>query len=469
MTLPAHDQKHIDDFFSSIASVEGAYKHPVFSFVAIKRANGFVLAQGALQLNIVEPADPPVLFRSENVWAAQYRLADLGIDAKGLIKALLSGSIRTPEGGILFVRENNSYSPYYIPFHEFGLEKQHRLNVLRVAAANPLQNMSMVAIEWELKASATPYETLQELAFACKLGVLRTDRSIVEIVAYNVAAVDFNSKVSGTKALPTVYLAQGLSPEKLRLGYKIQQQGGVTARSSVAGESLDWTTFGGLHHATAELEIPISAILFCVVSYDGIAQQFARLMDPTAVQNARRAALETFDPQLTQLREIIDNQQSKTRGRDFEAAIAWLLWMLGFGVAHLGDTEKTQHAADLIAVSKSGHVAVVECTIGLIKADKLSRLFERTEAVRRSVEASGNRHARVLPLIITLMSRAELAADLERAEKNGIAIFAREDVEGVLFQTRFTENSDQIFLDAETSAAFAREKYNLQQDLPLQP
>jgi hypothetical protein len=38
-------------------------------------------------------------------------------------------------------------------------------------------------------------------------------------------------------------------------------------------------------------------------------------------------------------------------GRDLESGIAWLLWMLGFSVAHLGGTDRTQDAADLIATT----------------------------------------------------------------------------------------------------------------------
>ena len=50
--------------------------------------------------------------------------------------------------------------------------------------------------------------------------------------------------------------------------------------------------------------------------------------------------------------------------------------MLGFSVVHLRSTTRMQDAADLLATTPSGHIAVIECTTGLLKAeDKLALLM----------------------------------------------------------------------------------------------
>ena len=81
---------------------------------------------------------------------------------------------------------------------------------------------------------------------------------------------------------------------------------------------------------------------------------------------------------LENLRAIIANAQGRgEEARDMESVVAWLLWMLGFSVAHL-NTRRTRDAADLLVTSPAGHFAVVECTTGLLKAEnKLSLLHER--------------------------------------------------------------------------------------------
>jgi hypothetical protein len=461
MALPVHSQKHIDDFFAAIKPVEEAYRFSTFNFVAVRHEGKFAVAQAALILNMSPPPKRPVKFETANIRAGQYLLSELKFDMKGFVEALISGTVPTPDGDILYLApDQGPPSPFYMPFHDFGLSQQHRLNVLRISSKTPLQFLPSLALDWELKAAPTPYESMQELSFAYRLGQLRLDQANVELIAYNVVAVDLGSKVMGEKAWPVVRLAEALDPNKVMLGYRVQEKDGVTARGAIQGASLDWSKQNDVHIATAELDIPAAAILHCVASYDGIAQQFGFIVDPSTVQNGRRTAFEAFDSKLTVLQEIIENPQGKYRSRDFEAAAAWLLWMLGFAVAHLGDTAKTQTATDLIAVTQSGHVALVECTIGLIKADKLSLLYERAEVVKRALIASGNPQLRVLAVIISTKPRAELGADIDRAEKLGIAFYAREDIDQLVSRTRFVGNADQLYTEAEQSVAFALQKHS---------
>jgi hypothetical protein len=56
-----------------------------------------------------------------------------------------------------------------------------------------------------------------------------------------------------------------------------------------------------------------------------------------------------------------------------------LLTLLGFSVANYGRIPKLQKGPDIIAITPSGHVGVVECTVGLInESDKLAKLVQRT-------------------------------------------------------------------------------------------
>src|SRR5262249_16357023 len=138
-----------------------------------------------------------------------------------------------------------------------------------------------------------------------------------------------------------------------------------------------------------------------------------------------------FDSNLETLNDFLSKSGARGRyGRDLESGIAWLLWMLGFSVAHLGGTGRTQDAADLIATTPKGDFAVIECTTGLLKADnKLSLLVERAERVRQGVAASNNRHLRVLPVIVSSKTRDEIRADIEQAEKLGVLVMSREDID----------------------------------------
>jgi hypothetical protein len=182
---------------------------------------------------------------------------------------------------------------------------------------------------------------------------------------------------------------------------------------------------------SAELDVAEGAILHCFASYDGLAQHFGWLADQSTTQNARRAAYEAFDPRLETLKSIIPGGHVRGRdARELESVVAWIFWMLGFSVVHLGSATTMQDAADLLATTPSGHIAVIECTTGLLKAEnKLALLHARSQAVRRALDASGARHLRSLTVMVTSQPRSDVEVDMEPAERLGIMVMTREDLD----------------------------------------
>jgi hypothetical protein len=172
-------------------------------------------------------------------------------------------------------------------------------------------------------------------------------------------------------------------------------------------------------------------------------------------------AYETFDPKLDNLKSIITNAQTRGQdAREFETAIAWLLWMVGFSVAHLGMGRRSRDAPDQVIVAPSGNFAVIECTTGLLKAEnKLALLHDRAEAVRRRLAVSNNTHLRVLPVIVTSKTVAEIRPDIEAAEKLGAACVTREGLDRLIDRTLLQPDADQIYAGAEQAVSAALAKY----------
>jgi hypothetical protein len=223
---------------------------------------------------------------------------------------------------------------------------------------------------------------------------------------------------------------------------------------------MEWTQKVEHQHGKIEIDVPTAAVLQCFVSYKGVTQHYGWVSDSATVQNSKRAVYQTFDPGLDVLKDFLTKSGKGRNAREFEVGVAWLLWMLGFSVAHLGGTDRTQEAADLLVTTPSGQFAVVECTTGLLKADnKLPLLFERTERVRRSVAESNNNHLRVLPVIVTSRSRAEIGADLEQAEKLGILVMSKENLEQAVTRTLILPNSEQIYAEGLQAVESAKAKY----------
>jgi len=232
---------------------------------------------------------------------------------------------------------------------------------------------------------------------------------------------------------------------------------------------MQWTQTADHQYGGMEIDVPNAAVLQCFVSYCGIAQHFGWVSDPTTMQNPKRAVYNIFDANLEILNDFLSKSGGKGRNaRELESGIAWLLWMLGFSVAHLGGTEQMQEkAADLIATTSKGDFAVIECTTGLLKADnKLPLLIERAERVRAGVVASNNKHLRVLAAIVTSRTRAEISADIEQAEKLGVLVMSRENLRQAVSRTLVFSNAEQFYEEAIQTVESAKAKYETQAPLP---
>jgi len=108
----------------------------------------------------------------------------------------------------------------------------------------------------------------------------------------------------------------------------------------------------------------------------------------------------------------------------------------------------------------NGHLAVVECTIGILKEEsKLAKLHARTQTARKSLEASNARHVHVLPVIITAKTLEEVRPDIDQAEKLGICVITRENIDQLIFRTLLLPNADQLYEQTEQAITAALERH----------
>lgn len=224
---------------------------------------------------------------------------------------------------------------------------------------------------------------------------------------------------------------------------------------------MTWVNEDQVQIARMTLDVPAAAVINCTAIYDGIAQGYYWLVDPENSQNPRRAAYEVFDPKLESLSATIENASARGQdARQLEPAVAVLLWLLGFSIAHLA-LPRVRDAADVLAITPGGHLAIIECTTGLLKAEnKLALLHARTEAVRRNLAASNNTYRRVLSAIVTTRPSNDVKVDMAAAEQLGILVLTRETIKELLPRTLMQPNADQIYLEAEqtVTAALAKHK-----------
>jgi hypothetical protein len=449
--LEPHVRTAIDGFITAVSPYLVAYQKTTFSYLATIQGSSFNLRAGRLALAIV--GAPRIgHFRSERVVAGTFLLDDVGVDLREFLYRAANGRIETPEVELSFPGVEGHRLASFTPIVQSGRQTNNRIAALTITG-RPTHGLPLdPSFDWEVRAAITPYDGITDLVHEFNLaGVDVGNSTLIEALAFNVAVVDHTSTVNGTKAQLRILLAQRLPIEQAALGYRIYNQGAVSVRGRVSAADMTWTQRDGLKLGHVELDIPEGGAIHCVAVYAGVAQNHSWVADRDAVPNPRRAAIEAFDPGLTILQSFLSRTDGRQRdARDLEFATAWMLSMLGFNVAHLGGTSRTQDALDLIATAPNGHFLAVECTTGLLKAEyKLPLLIDRAEALREKLRRSGTPQLRVLPVIVSSKNRAELSADLEQAQKLGVLVISQENIQELLGRTFLVQDANRLYEEAE--------------------
>ncbi|MEZ2352130.1 hypothetical protein [Caballeronia sp. RCC_10] len=459
-----HVENMIAAFFEAIEPWTSAYSKARLSFVAVKRGDARVILAARMYLSSVFRTPTKALFEVGDLIAGELELSG-GSSAfvRAIEEIASSDGFTIPEGKLVLHTDDNqniSVGPPDLLHHE-GLTKGNRLAVLTLCGGRRDKLAPQPQTDWMLKAAARPFDSLTELSVEYGLGAAPNTQTMLEVVAHAAAEVWVGSSVKDGNAALGLWLAPDLDCANARLGYRVLDKGIVVNRGSVDGNQLDWSERSGDVVGQFSLEVPRGAVIQCIASYAGHAHHLRWFADPQTYQNARAAVLSSVDQTGTLLRGYL-LPELPPRGKaadDFESAVAWVLWGLGFAPVSFGMSPKTRDSFDILAVSPRGDFVVVECTLGLLRAEsKLSKLSAREVALRKMLATSGLQHVRVLPIIVTAMTRDEVKADLRAAAETGVLVLTREDIQAIFESERLRfANADRVFEQALEKLAESQE------------
>jgi hypothetical protein len=333
-----------------------------------------------------------------------------------------------------------------------ALREGRRISILRVFGAMRHQFFDRTKVDWELRAAGPPFDGIADLASEIGLAVPESDRVHFEFALLNVAEIDYSSAVQGEVAQVKFLMARKLDARKIRVGYKVFHARQMKARGFVEGKALSPIRDGEFIRGGFQLSVPKASVVQLFVSYDGSTQHQYWIVDAAALPNARRSVYALFDKELEVLNDYLFEkaQPRKIPQRDFEDGVAILLFISGFSVVNLGGVSRLQDAVDGLCYSPSGDYAVIECTVGHPdNDDKLSKLFSRSQLVRGALDRAGLQQKKLLPVLVTAMSKSEIPEpEIEKAAGMGVIVACREDLVSALQRAEFGENADRVFADA---------------------
>lgn len=467
--MDSYSSEQVTRFFESINSWRRGYNTARLTYLAARAEDRLVIISARIYLAVSNRNQPRKKFTAGNLECGDWNIGESGQTIESIIESLTSpvgltlpghGNLImpvTPDTGI------SASSP--ILLHHDGIKAGNRIAVLSIRGAHINSYVQQPETDWKLKAATVPFDNLNELK--SEYGLVSgndLDRSLLEIVALTAIEVLGTSEVKGEVAKIGIWLSQELDVEKVQIGYRVVDKGTVNVRHAKQGNELSWTKNEFANEGSVEIKVPLGAVVQCIASYDGLAHDVKWFVDPNCLQNPRSAILSIVDPSNSLLRNYLF-PELPPKGRaadDFEAAISWVLWALGFAPANFGLNNKTRDSFDTVLATPNGDFVVVECTLGLLRAEsKLSKLAARVAGLRQVLDNSNMKHIRILPTIITAMTLEQVKVDVEAAKSSGILVLTREDLEWAQTEIMRLPNANNLFEDGLKTI----QSYTSQQDL----
>jgi len=200
----------------------------------------------------------------------------------------------------------------------------------------------------------------------------------------------------------------------------------------------------------------------CVAIYDDRAHHSAWIGDPKEFQNPRLTALDACSCGLEVLKSyLLPTDRRGAAARHFEAAVSWALWSYGLSTAYVGNTDLSKEGPDILATAPNGGIAVVECTLGLLKEEsKLAKVARRAVSIRDRLSTAGLHNVEVLPILVTNLARREIEAELDAATEAGVLVLTRENLESALREILVFPDGDQTFKRGVEALQLAKEELN---------
>ena len=450
--MSSQQEQDFSKFEALLEQWNGAYQCAVSSYVGLKGAQGSRLLFGRV---LLEPSrtgisDTTFNFETEHVIAARFVTGAGPSEVASFLAKAKNGEIPCVGGATLALERNADLSTYFAPIHHPFISEGPRLPSLLIRGMSKHNLLTTTGdprqLDWELKAADAPFDNLDELLIHCGLPTLTQmgDSTALEVVARSPGMIGVASIIKDGDAIIECRVADALDIGRLRIGYKVFRKD-VVDRASVDGSTLEWRQEGDIKIGACRVAVGDASLLQTFLSYAETALHQWWITDPQKRLNPRHAIHQIFDDDLELLKQMLLKPETD-KPYVFEGAVSALLNLLGFSVSNYGRIPKLQKGPDIIAVSPSGHVAVIECTVGLLdENDKLAKLVQRTKLIRERLNETGYGFLQLQPVIVTPLTRDEVTANLETAGKHNIAVVCRENVEAMLNQITLPLDAERLF------------------------
>ncbi len=444
-----HSKANLERFFGELKPVEQVYADPEFTYLVHNGPKGVALVSARLVLQPLSRDRPDRVIKAANFYGFSGRLKSLDLTPRLLVDMLLDGAVPAPDRTWILTPNEFAAGPHLYRHHNLGDDQAHTQQKLTELMGLDLSmhHYKSDDDEWDLRAAETPYSNMNDLML--ELGLPVNSPHQLHMLAFPPLMVDNSSRVHGEIALLKLLRSKHLPVSKTSMGIVVSSSTAVTQRTRISGEKFTWMPFENAEDVlvgTVEIPVEKASIVHCLASYDRQCLHHYWVGDPDASQNARRTVYELFDPKFELATEML-RQSAKGNTDAHEAAVAALLWVLGFAPLLPG---RNSDAPDVIAVSQDGNFLVVECTLSDLqtkKQNKPQKLLDRTSDIRAALERSNVGNGYCIPVMVTSRKLEDIKADVEDCERRGIVVYTQDDIEPLVSRTISAPRAELLFAE----------------------
>jgi len=438
----------INEFRDILSHWINSYKSLICAYFAVKINGKIQLKFGRIIFNTNTIKDTNLDFHidTKHVVAGYKIIRTEPSTIEQLLCEAKEGKIKFSEYSFIIDRPFIRFDPIYHP--KLSSTSSPRLPNLIISGTETI-DMDSQLFDWDLKSADQPFDSINEVLIY--LGLPRLSEMgnvpVLEIIAHSPARISDQSTITEGRASIILKVSTGIDTNKTKLGFKVFNKNNIVEqRFSITGEKVNWTKNEDLLTGNYSFKIEDINLIQAFVSYDNVALHSWYVTDPQKQMNYRYSIHSLFDKNLDTLKGLLFEEKER---KNFEYGVALLLNILGFSVTHHGKIPKLQDGPDIVALTPIGNIGVIECTSGLLdKDDKLAKLVQRTNLIRKKLEETGFGYLSVQPVIITMLTRNEVSGHLEEAGKHNIVVVCKEELTELLNRATFPPDPEGLSKEA---------------------
>lgn len=448
----------IDEFKALLDSWKDSYSSIHVSYIALCKDGRAELLEARIVLRVVNEGSFPLQFdlcEGQVIAGVEIRkFTELALDQ--LFDEIDQGHLTTNSGLMYFTDgKSPAHASVFISHHP-AIDRN--FNPPRVPAVSwncPASKPNLYnerfggqdRLEWLLRSSNPPFDDLADIFSAIGLteSYPTTGNVTVELVAQSPVFIVEPSALAGDIARIQLRTGKNIDKEQIWFSYIAHSQNNI-ARHRVRSEAIQWAESDTYLTGIIELREISANQLLCICGYKNAAAQRYWIVDPSKAVNVRHVLHNTIDPGLSGLNSLLF-EKAKSDSHILEDAVAQLLHLLGLAVESFGRIGRMQDGPDLIAIAPNNDTFAVECTVGVITSDgKLSKLARRVADLRFALSKQPL-NARVMGVMVTLLTREQIEKDIVQAATQNIAVVTLEQLQNAIGRLTSTARNPNSYFD----------------------